>query len=482
MVKPKQAPKYGPCSEKQKIYLQEEGVDLLLGGGSAGSGKSFLTLLKILKYVSDPAARVVVVRDTIPLLKVSGGLLDEASRIFPDFGGRLNRQDMKYTFPSGATVKFAPMPVDVEEWKGLQATHIFIDEADSNPLEKIVFLFSRLRSASFKGKRYINLTFNPNPDSFLMQFVEFCLEGDLGIPRQGTENIVRYWAMGGTKLYLADTEEELRQKLKDAGQKHDGLVMTYKFIPMNIFDNPVLIKNDPAYLANLENMSRVNRARFLLGAWRARPEGEGYFRREWCDIVPFPPDVVTARARAWDLAASVPTETANNPDWTAGVKMSRDRFGIYYVEDVVRFRKQTDGVIKDIIATAEDDGEDCQVYIPRDPSGSGKVAAAFFVRTLAESGIAAKTDVQSGHKSKLKSFLPLCSLAESGSLKIVKGDWNQDFFEELEGFTSDPKKQRLRKDDQVDAASSAFNNICKRVVIPDVFIPSLTQASPIPTI
>ena len=58
------------------------------------------------------------------------------------------------------------------------------------------------------------------------------------------------------------------------------------------------------------------------------------------------------KVRAWDFAATVPSESNRDPDYTAGVKISRDKMGIYYVEDAYRFRKLTDGVLK-VISTAK---------------------------------------------------------------------------------------------------------------------------------
>ena len=38
-----------------------------------------------------------------------------------------------------------------------------------------------------------------------------------------------------------------------------------QFIPLNLYDNPILMKNNPEYLSNLLSQSRVNQLRFLQG-------------------------------------------------------------------------------------------------------------------------------------------------------------------------------------------------------------------------
>lgn len=225
-------------------------------------------------------------------------------------------------------------------------------------------------------------------------------------------------------------------------------------------------------------MPRVNKLRFLDGSWTARVEGSGFFRRTWCEIVDQAPGRVHKRVRSWDLAASLKTEANPNPDWTAGVKISRDKLGYYYVEDVNRFRALSDGVIKGIIHTAIDDGlDECSVTIPKDPGAGGKAANSFQLKTLAENGIYATSVQVSGHSGKINRFKPFCTLAESGYVRVVRGDWNDAWFDELEAFEG----LRENKDDQVDATADAFNTLSRSVVLPTFALPNLEQNSPIPT-
>jgi predicted phage terminase large subunit-like protein len=482
---------FGPCSEKQRLILTDDTTDVLLCGGGAGGGKSHTCLTKALKYINDPAARVLIVRKTYPQLKISGGLWDEAASIYKHFRGVKKEQKMKWEFPNGATIQFAALPDDISEWQGSQLTHILVDEAAEFTEEEILFLISRLRSAKYKGHLSVTMTCNPHRDSFLYEWVKFSLDEDTGVPRPGTENIVRYFINVGGQVYWALSVEELWEKYGEpmglvrsapgvALKSINFLPKSFRFIPLTIYDNPILLRNNPGYLANLLSQPRVNQLRYLQGSWTAKPEGAGYFRREWVEIVDEPPINPVGRVRAWDFATSVPSETYPNPDWTVGVKMSRDRFGNYYIEDVRRFRKLVDGVLKDVIDTAKRDGtEDCKVTIPKDPGAGGKTANTFFMRTLAENGIIANSIQTSGHLSKLKRFLPFCTLAESGSVRVVKGEWNEAWFTELENFEENNRNQ---KDDQVDATGDAFNTLAKQIMLPDIILPSLEQKSPIPRV
>lgn len=473
---------FAPCSLKQQLILLDDTTDILLCGGGAGGGKSHTCLTKALKYINDPAARVMIVRRSYPMLKLSGGLVDESKAIYSHFGGDFGIQALTWRFPNGATIQFAAIPDNLADWQGMQATHILVDESAEFTQAEILFLISRMRSAKYKGHLSCTMTCNPDRNSFLYDWVKYSLDEETGVPKPGTENIIRYFVNLNGKTYWAESEDELYEKYgKPVGlvKGETFIPLSFRFIPLTIYDNPILLKNNPSYLANLLSQPRVNQLRFLHGSWTARPEGAGFFNRDWVEFVDSPPVNPVARIRAWDLAASVPSESNPNPDWTAGVKMSRDKFGIYYIEDVSRFRKLTDGVLKDLIDTAHNDGlNDCKVTIPKDPGSGGKTANSFFIRTMAENGVAAKSVTVSGHAGKIQRFLPFCSLAESGCVRIVRGDWNEDFLTELEHFIGD----RNQKDDQVDATSDSFNELAKQIQLPTFSLPSMEKASPVPKI
>lgn len=229
---------------------------------------SHTCLTKALKYINDPAARVLIVRRSYPALKLSGGLVDESKGIYKHFKGVFKIQPLTWVFPNGATIQFAALPDDLSEWQGLQATNILVDEAAEFTQEEIIFLVSRLRGANYKGHLNVLMTCNPSRDSFLFKWLEYCLDEETGIPKHGTEDIVRHFINVGGKLYWANSEEELWQQ----SGKGLGLVrgktfrpMTFRFIPITINDNPILLKNNPQYLNNLLSQSRVNQLRFLHG-------------------------------------------------------------------------------------------------------------------------------------------------------------------------------------------------------------------------
>lgn len=469
----------GPCSIKQREVLTDNETDMLLVGGGAGGGKTYLALLKALKYCSDPAARVLIVRLTYPAIKAIGGLVDESQYLFEQFGAEWRVQPLEWIFPNGAKIKFVAMPAKRAEVQGWQATHIIVDEAAEFQLEDILALKARLRGARCKIKLSMTLTCNPDRNSWLFPFVEYCLDKDTGVPMPGTENITRWFVIINNKVLWGESPELLYAEHGygfTMGKNFNPV--SWRFIPMDIYSNPVLLKNNPSYLSNLLAGTRVSQLRFLHGSWTAVPEGSSVFNRDWIKFVDAPPVNPAAKVRSYDLAHSVKSEVYPNPDWTAGVLMSRTRFGSYCIEDVVRYRKLTDGVLKEIIETAENiDGKDVLVTIPRD-NGGGKAASMFFLRSFAEAGMNVRGIVISGHSSKMQRFLPFCTLAESGCVTMVRGPWNEDFLTELEYFDG----SRNLKDDQVDGCSDAFNILAKQSTMPTFSVPNMSQASPVPTL
>lgn len=473
MVKKKKV--WGPGSHKQRLVLIENEVDILCCGGAAGSGKSFLALLKAVGLVQDPAAKVMVLRLSYPMLK---DLISASKQIYPHFGGIYKTQARTWVFPNGAEIDFKAMPKNLYEVQGWERTTYIVDEAAEFQLEDILALMGRLRSATYKGKLSLLLTCNPSKTSFLLDFVQFSLDQE-GVPLPGTEDIIRYFVVQNNHVKWADSAEELYEKF-GAGLKlgTEFVPLKFKFIPMICTDNTALMKADPGYVGRLLSAPRVNVLRLYKGSWYAAVEGNSMVNEDMFEIVDHPPINPVAKVRGWDLAASIPNEANNfKCDWTAGVLVSKDSLGNFYIEDVVRFQKQIDGVLKGIKDTAWQDGLDVPHIIPCDPGQAGKVANKFYTTYFAENGITTYTESSNPHANKATRFGPFSSVACNGSVKIVRGDWNREWFEEACFFTG----KKGDTDDQVDATSSAFNRLAKQISLPTFVIPSLTQASPIPT-
>ena len=97
---------YAPLSRKQEIYLNNKEADIVCWGGAAASGKSFLSALDILvNGWEDKNYRATIVRRQKEMFKQAGGLYDECSTMYANFGVKPRGNTLDFKFPKGAFVK-----------------------------------------------------------------------------------------------------------------------------------------------------------------------------------------------------------------------------------------------------------------------------------------------------------------------------------------------------------------------------------------
>jgi len=282
------------------------------------------------------------------------------------------------------------------------------------------------------------------------RFIDWWIGPDgFAIPERS--GVVRWFVMQGEDIIWADTKQELLDKYPNS------LPKSFTFIRSSVFDNKILLEKDPGYLANLHALTRVEKAQLLDGNWNVRPTAGSYFKRSDFEIV----DAVPAgakRVRAWDLAATKRAENAeqrekksNDPDYTAGVKISKVG-NIYYIEHVERFREDAPVVASRLKNTATQDGIRTKVRLPQDPGQAGKSQAKSLTASLA--GFPVVFYPVTG--SKEHRATPLASQAQAGNVKLIRGPWNEAFLSEAENFPEGIH------DDQIDAAADAFDELTNK--------------------
>lgn len=426
--------------------------------------------MDFLQHVHHKGFRGVISRRTTTMLKSSGGILDKCLQLFPkiDPKVRWKSQDNKFVFSSGAEVYLRHFEYfkDHVNWQGTEYTEILCDEGTQFEEEMVLYCMSRLRNPNCPVKPRLRITCNPDKNSYLRKWVDWYIDED-GYPIEGRCGVKRYFIRRDNTFIWGDTREEIIEKYK----VDPKIVLSFTFINATVKDNPVVLENNPEYVGWLESLGRVERARLLFGNWNVSSEATGYWKKEWCEIVDKPPLDAIKVARAWDISGSLPSELMPNPDWTAGVRISKDRYGTYYIEDVVRFRARHGEVFERMVEAAKRDGEDTLIVVPADPGASGKQYASTLIRDLAERGFYAKSKPTS--KSKVQRFAPFCAACESGNVKIVAGEWNDTFIDELEAFDG----SRRVKDDQVDASADAFAMLASGITIPTFSLPDTTSTS-----
>lgn len=202
-----------------------------------------------------------------------------------------------------------------------------------------------------------------------------------------------------------------------------------------------------------EDVEHLNRKRAAVGEreWaalfqqRPRPLEGTLFKVAMVSTLPAAP-AGGISVRAWDLAATAKVGT-RDPDWTVGLKLTRDAAGRYIVEDVVRLRGGPDEVKAAIVNTAARDGMGIPISLPIDPGQAGKVQVLDLTRAL--TGHRVQSSPETGDKATRAA--PVVSQVNVGNLSIVRAPWNGAFIDELASFPSGAK------DDQVDALSRAFS-------------------------
>lgn len=456
-----------PASLPQELFINSD-ADITIASGSAGSSKSYSILLRFLRFVHDPETRGIIFRRTLTQIETQGGLWEEAIALYSkiDKGLKVRIKDKKLIFSNGASLKFSHYENEAakEKFKGLQADFIGFDEATEFTEEMITYLMSRNRNVKVKHKPSVCMATNPHCDSFLKDWVWGWLDTETGIPLPEKRGKIRYFVRdeAGDMIWY-DSKEEAEAIY---GSGEDNGVKSVMVIGSTCLDNPYI---PPSYITSLKAQTRVERDRLLYGSWTAKEEAAGYFKQSWLTAVKHTNGRATSRVRAWDLASSVPSETYKNPDWTAGVLMSKDKDKVYTIEDVVRFRDRFMGVEKRIIEQGYEDGFDTVILLPLDAGSGGASYARSLQAKLAELGFTVR--LVKPKADKVTRFGAFSAMAEAGHVRYVEAEWNKPYFSEMESFDG----SRTKKDDQVDATSDAFNHLRTSTTIPNMTLASFSQ-------
>ena len=368
--------------------------------------------------------------------------------------GALPRKTPKpmFVFPSGMKVTFGHLEryEDCLAYQGGQIPLLCFDELTH--FDESVFWYMLSRNRSDSGvSGYIRATTNPDPDSFVRQLIDWWIGPD-GYALPERSGVIRWFVRINGEIIWADTKQELLERYSGENVMPKSLT----FICSTLEDNAILMKNDPSYLANLKALPLVEQERLLGGNWNIRPAAGLFFKRSqipddgWLDKVP---DDVKVWVRGWDLAATDESE-GGEPAYTAGVLIGKRKNGRYVVADVTNVRLGADGVRKHIKATSTVDKQKykkVKVRLPQDPGQAGKSQALSFVKMLA--GFSVVIERESGSKETRAE--PFAAQWQAGNVEIVKGDWNEQYLNQLESFPESKFK------DMVDASSSAFGELEK---------------------
>lgn len=381
-------------------------------GGAAGGGKSDALLMAALQFVDVPGYSAIIFRRSYPDLALPKALMDRAMEWLGPTDARWSLSNHAWTFPSGARLAFGYMETERDKFRyqSSEFQYIGFDEVTQFEESRYRFLFSRLRRLE-EMVVPLRMRAASNP-------------GDIG-------------------------HDWVKRRFIDEGRQHHRV-----FIPAKLQDNPNL--DQESYIKSLDELDPITRRQYLNGDWTAK-HGGNKFQREWfvSETRPVlhaaPPDAW--RVRYWDMAATTPA-TGKDPDYTVGLKLAF-KDGIYYIEDVQRFRKEPKGVEDRIRQTAQMDealhGLKVAIYMEVEPGSAGLALASHYSRNVLV-GFTFRGDKVTGDKELRAN--PVSSAAEAGNIILCSGGpWISEFLDEAESFPLGGH------DDQIDALSGAFEKI-----------------------
>jgi hypothetical protein len=230
----------------------ESAEDEVLYGGAAGGGKTDCLIAEATRFVRFPEYKAIIFRRTFPELQE---ILDRTRGVYPGIGGEYRASEHRWYFPSGATVAMGHMADSGSEYlyQGREYQYIAFDEAGQFLPKQLLYLFSRCRSTNPEIPKRIRYATNPGGPAHQHLKDRF---------------LIGQHPEGGQTFF-----EEVRVELP-GGEKINELV-SRKFIPAKLEDNPTLLNNDPGYVARLMQLPLIERLRLLEGIWDAF-EGQAF--------------------------------------------------------------------------------------------------------------------------------------------------------------------------------------------------------------
>ena len=434
-------------------------ADIVVYGGAAGGGKTYGLLLSALRYKNVRGYNCTVFRKTYKQVFSPGGLWDETLDMYYGIRGaqsRISNGEWRFTDKRGyitSRVLFKHIGSDDElyDYQGSQICGLCFDELTHFTEHQFFYMLSRNRSVC-GVKPFVRATCNPDADSWVAAFIEWWIDQKTGYPIPERSGKIRWMIRRNNIIHWADSKSDLIEQfnLKTEEELHEPNSIT--FIASSVYDNKILLKQDPGYLANLKALALVEQERLLHGNWKIKPAAGLFFKRTQVkDMLPNVPQDVVKWVRAWDLAATSEDE-GGDPAYTAGVLMGKRQDGSYVIADVINLRLSAADVRKTVRMTAAMDiarYKRVRVRLPQDPGQAGKDQAQSYIKFMAGYDVCAIAE--SGSKEARAE--PVAAQWQAGNFYVVIGDWNEEYFAQLESFPASKFK------DMVDATSSAFTEI-----------------------
>lgn len=228
---------------KQKLFMSR-GENEALYGGAAGGGKSDCAIAEALRQVHIPHYRGLILRKTYPQLSE---LIDRSREIYQKAFPKAKYNETKHcwTFPSGAKIYFGAMQYtkDRTNYQGKRYDFIDFDELTQFTWDEYSYLMSRNRPGGPDTRCYMRAQANPGGIGHGWVKERFIT---------AAPPMTTIW--DEVEIAMPDGKTELRRRSRI-------------FVPSSVFDNRILMQNDPEYITRLASLPEKERNALLYGDW-----------------------------------------------------------------------------------------------------------------------------------------------------------------------------------------------------------------------
>lgn len=249
-------------------------ADILFCGGGSGHGKSYVLLLEAIRNTGVKGFAAIIYRRTFSQIESPNGLWDTSMEIFPYAGGKPIKSSLTWDF-GVSKVAFKHMQHS-DDWENIQGTSIpFFGFDELCQFERNQFFKVLAWNRSKCGvKPYTRATMNPDPDSFVAEFIDWYLDED-GFIANEKDGVLRYFTVINDNPVWGDSKEEVYELAKHVLDKSSAknkfdLIKSFTFIKGDLKDNKILMDTNPEYEGNLLAMSEQDQLRYLHGNWKVK--------------------------------------------------------------------------------------------------------------------------------------------------------------------------------------------------------------------
>jgi len=261
--------------EGYQMNFASTSADIAIGGGAAGVGKTYSLLLEPVRYKDVKGFGTVVFRRTSPQIKAEGGLWDTSLNVFTPIASP-RESTLEWDFGK-SKLKFSHLEYEknIYDWQGSQIPLIEFDELTHFTKKMFFYLLTRNRSVC-GVKPYVRATCNPDPESWLADFLSWWIDQETGDPIPERDGVLRYFMVDGENYIWGDSKQEVIDKAQHilepvvrlSGLDPNEFIKSVTFISGTIYQNKELLSVDPSYLGNLLAQDKETQASLLHGNWK----------------------------------------------------------------------------------------------------------------------------------------------------------------------------------------------------------------------